>query len=74
MTCVDCGLPCNGRRCQQCEQIKINEDLYGTATDDRGRDLDAEAKTCPVCSGLINCRSAPPHLSCSCNREVGSDD
>jgi hypothetical protein len=71
MSCVDCGQPCDGRRCRHCEQIDANETLFGTV-DDRGRD--PEVKTCPVCSGLVNCRSAPRHLSCSCDREVGSDD
>ena len=33
MTCADCGMPCQGRRCQMCQRAARAEDQYQTMTD-----------------------------------------
>jgi len=30
MTCSSCGMPCNGRKCRDCERMEHQEDYYGT--------------------------------------------
>jgi len=33
MTCADCGMPCQGRRCQMCQRAARAEDQYQTMSD-----------------------------------------
>jgi hypothetical protein len=34
MTCDNCGQPCKGRVCKQCEMIEFNEGHHGVPSDE----------------------------------------
>jgi len=38
MSCQNCGSQCQGKYCSTCEQIRLNEKLYGDSVEDEEGD------------------------------------